>query len=327
MLGEFEEAIKYFDVALDLRPGHYAAICGKAASLNALRRFEEARELWLLALQEDPSATFVRRGLAHSESELAKNGSPQPARTAPMVSDEAKQAARDELDRGRSFHKDRDFESAIACFEHALQIDPGLGEAAVRLGMALEDDRQFRKAIEAYELALTIEPDNFQAATNVGEAHRKNERYHEAISAYDRALEVKDDYLYALAGRAESMRMLGDYEGSLVWFDKSLAVAANHAFALQGKAAARSTRCAASSRPCPCGSGPSRSTPQSQFAHDGKTFCETQLARAEEDAGRDRGRGEHHPHPRRAGPRPHGARAGPASSTTSSVASRRSARS
>jgi ATP-dependent Clp protease ATP-binding subunit ClpC len=191
--------------------------------------------------------------------------------------------ARDELDRGRFFYKDRNYAAAASCFESALRYDPSYAEAALRLGMAHEDDRQFRKAIEAYERCLLIEPGHYQAATNIGEALRKNERYDEAIRAYDRALAMRSDYLYALAGRAECMRMLGDYQGCLVWFERALQVGPRHAFAVQGKAAALNTL-QRYKEALPLWEKALEIEPASSFAKDGKAVCERHIdTQPEED--------------------------------------------
>ncbi|MBA2320242.1 MAG: AAA family ATPase [Deltaproteobacteria bacterium] len=184
-----------------------------------------------------------------------------------------RQRARDDLDRGRSFYKERTYAAAVAWFERALQADPTFAEAALRLGMALEDDRQYRRAIEAYQRCLSVDPKQYQAACNIGEAYRKHEKYEEAIKAYDHTLSLQADYLYALAGRAECMRMLGDYEGSLVWFDKALAVGPRHAFGIQGKAAALNSL-GRWIEGLPLWNAALEIDPQSPFAREGKAQAE-----------------------------------------------------
>jgi ATP-dependent Clp protease ATP-binding subunit ClpC len=292
-LGEFNEAIACFDRTLAIDSTHFYSLCGKAACLNTLERYEEAHPYWLLALAENPISPFVKRGLSACETQreldlglepspldsqsvpdsadLGENGSPPPH----LVD---RQSATDELDRGRSYYREQKYAEAARCFERALEIDPKLSEACLRLGMAYEDDRQFRRAIESYEQCLEIDPNHHQAATNIGEAYRKNERYDEAIQAYDYALTLKPDYLYGLAGRSECMRMLGDYEGSLVWFDKALAQGQRHAFALQGKAAALNALHRLREAK-PLWKLALSIEPQSQFALDGLSFCESQLLR------------------------------------------------
>lgn len=302
LLGKFADAVRWYDRAIVVRPDLLSAVVGRAASLTALRKFEDAKAAWLRALEIDPNAGYAKSGLKHCEAimkdggerpwraelpgdepaEAARNATtpePSPTREAAppaAVSPDPTMVARDEFDRGRSYHKDRDYANAIAAFQRALVLDPSFAEAAFRLGLAHEDDRQFRKAIEAYEQCLGIKPDHIQAATNIGEAHRKNERYKDAIKAYDRALKARPDYLYALAGRGESMRMLGDYEASLTWFDKALAVGTRHAFAIQGKAAALNAL-RRFKEALPLWEKALEIDPRSQFALDGKVYCETQL--------------------------------------------------
>ena len=311
MLARFPEAIAGFEEVLAHDPESWAGRCGKAAALNALGRFAEALPLWEAAWTANP-ATFVERGLqtcrAGLEPDTDASLPTRPRRTIlrrgrgdddgraeppeietprgdqprPPENLEAqhhptrrpdRQRARDDLDRGRSFYKERTYATAIGWFERALQADPTYAEAALRLGMALEDDRQYRRAIEAYQRCLAIDPKQNQAACNIGEAFRKHEKYDEAIIAYDHTLSLHADYLYALAGRAECMRMLADYGGSLQWFDRALAVGPRHAFAIQGKAAALNSL-GRWSEALPLWSAALEIDPQSPFAREGKAQAE-----------------------------------------------------
>ena len=235
-----------------------------------------------------PSSQGTPHGSAQGHAPQAPSGeralpvTAAPTTLSPRAIRYDRDRARDELDRGRFYYKDRNYPAAAACFESALRYDPSYAEAALRLGMAHEDDRQFRKAIDAYERCLLIEPGHYQAATNIGEALRKNERYDEAIRAYDRALAMRSDYLYALAGRAECMRMLGDYQGCLVWFERALQVGPRHAFAVQGKAAALNTL-QRYKEALPLWEKALEIEPSSTFAKDGKTVCERHIESQPED--------------------------------------------
>ncbi len=280
------EALEGFKAALRIDGEDFVALCGMAAALMAEGRYDEAKTCWTRARVVDADSVYVLKGLAQcdlaSRDNLAPGSIVMPTvpsadRGSPDSRQRHKrQTAADELDRGRSFHKERNYAQAIRCYKRSLELDNSFAEAALRLGMAYEDDRQFRRAIAAYETCLRIEPDHFQASTNIGEAHRKNENYHEAIEAYDRALAVKPDYLYAIAGRAECLRMLGRYEESLRWFDKALDVGPNHCFAIQGKAAALNAL-HRFSEALPAWERALEIEPQSQFALEGKAFCEAQL--------------------------------------------------
>ncbi len=273
--GAWDEAILAFARAFALDETWTEAAI--RIGLCELQRDKPARavEAFRAALAVDPGHGDARRHLAEALRRLDGAVAPDDAERA--------QRARDEFDRGRSFHKDRDFSAAAAAFERALELDPHFADAAYRLGLVHEDDRQFRKAIEAYTRCLGLRPEHLQAATNLAEAYRKNERYKEAIKHYDRALRIRTDYLYALAGRGESMRMLGDYEASLVWFEKALGVGPRHVFAIQGKAASlnalRRYREA-----LPLWDRALEVDPRSQFALDGKAYCETQMRGARPEA-------------------------------------------
>ena len=277
-LARFDEALAGFDAALQMHADHLDSLVGKASCLVALRRPADALGVWEAAVRVAPSRADARAGLLRCRRVVTQRDE-EPAVRPPPIRD--RQGARDAFDRGRSFHKDREFGRAIECFREALALDSTMADAGFRLGLAYEDDRQFRRAVEAYQRCLSLQPKHVQAATNIGEALRKNERYAEAVEAYDRALAVRGDYLYALAGRAESMRMLGQYEECLQWFDAALRVGPRHAFALQGKAAALNSL-ERYVEALPLWERALEIDPRSRFALDGKADCEGQLTHTAE---------------------------------------------
>ncbi len=288
MLGQFAEATKEFEAALTSAPEDVVALCGLAAALNGQKRFTEARQVWARARERDSTSQFVVKGIAQCHSGLRGisalpyediSREPQPPRAGTWGEPDpglARYEAMDLVDRGRSYHKELNFRSAVDAFRRALELDPTCDEAALRLGMAYEDDRQYRRAIAAYRTCLEIEPRHYQAATNIGEAYRKNEQYREAMAAYDQALGMKPDYLYALAGRAECMRMLGKYDECLPWFDKALAAGGGHAFAIQGKAAALNAL-QRFEEALDLWNRTLEVEPTSKFALEGKAYCEAKL--------------------------------------------------
>jgi len=318
LLGRHDQALAEYDRVLAVRPEHAGALAGKAATLDALDRHAEALPLWERAHRLDPGSALVLRGLEQSRAALgasppeerprtilrrrrdaAQTSEDEPTEEMPMRPDRERKLlpgqvsslgrspadrakAIEELERGRAFYKERNYQAAARAFTRSLMADPNYAEAALRLGMAYEDDRQYKRAIEAYERCLEIDPRHYQAATNIGEALRKSERYEDAIRAYDRALEMHPDYLYALAGRAECMRMLGDYEGCLAWFDRALEVGPRHAFAVQGKAAALNAL-QRYQEALPLWEKALEIEPSSPFAREGKAACDAALRRPDEE--------------------------------------------
>ena len=269
-VGRWDEAVEAYDAARQAGFDDPSLYLGHARALEHTGRRTEASAL---------TDELALRWPDHPALMAEPSGSPRRDPKSRSTQDRARAAS--EVERGRTYYKDRRYEAAARCFQRALNIDPSYAEAALRLGMAWEDGRQYRRAIEAYERCLSIDPAHYQAATNIGEALRKAERYDEAIGAYDRALALKSDYLYALAGRAECMRMLGDYEGSLTWFDKALAVGPRHAFAVQGKAAALNAL-NRYDQALPLWEKALEIEPNSAFAREGKLACEAQIAPGDE---------------------------------------------
>ena len=145
MLGRFDDALIWFDKVLLLDEKHYYATCGKAATLNALRRFDEARPLWIRAAELNEDSVFVRRGLAHCEAHCGDIDKDKKLRAlspfrvksgVPALTGD-RRAAREFLEKGRALHRDRRHDDAIEALNHALELDPTFSEAALRLGICL----------------------------------------------------------------------------------------------------------------------------------------------------------------------------------------------
>jgi len=88
----YERALRRYEDALEVTPGHLHALRGKARALLELGRFEEARAAFERAIARDPDfgATYANRGILHDRM--------------------------------------GEYQAAIADYERALALDPELAE-------------------------------------------------------------------------------------------------------------------------------------------------------------------------------------------------------
>ncbi len=59
---------------------------------------------------------------------------------------------------GIGLHSSGDYEKAIRCFDHALEIDPGYAGAWYNKGYALAELTRYAESIQCYDHALKVDP-------------------------------------------------------------------------------------------------------------------------------------------------------------------------
>ncbi len=106
-------------------------------------------------------------------------------------------SARFYLEQGSRFYYDfqrrgetRTLNNALRCYQRALDIDPELGEAYVKLASALweKGDIRIESVLNYCHLALTYEPDNSEAHLYMGYFLRQSGRLDEAVGQFKLAM-------------------------------------------------------------------------------------------------------------------------------------------
>ena len=134
---------------------------------------------------------------------------------------------RDALDwysKGVVLHRSGDYEKAIQCYDHALEIDPKNAYAWNVKGIALDSFGRYDEAIQCYDRALEIDPENADALNVKGYALRNLSRHDEAIRCHDHALEINPKDAYALNGKGSALTGLGRFGEAIRCYDQALEI-------------------------------------------------------------------------------------------------------
>jgi tetratricopeptide (TPR) repeat protein len=133
------------------------------------------------------------------------------------------------VDEGKELYKNDQDEQAVAAFQKAIRLQPGLAEAHLRLGMAFaalerkpEADEEYKKAIELYKRTVQSDAKDAEAFFNLGEAHSFLHQDEEAARNYRQATRLKpdDEEAYYQLGKAETR--LANYTEAIAAFQKAL---------------------------------------------------------------------------------------------------------
>jgi formylglycine-generating enzyme required for sulfatase activity/cytochrome c-type biogenesis protein CcmH/NrfG len=81
--------------------------------------------------------------------------------------------------------------TAVQSYKKAIELDPALFEAHVRLGLLYRGERNYPLAIDVFKRALTLRPDDAGTINLLGLSYLGLEQYPAALSALDQAIRLK----------------------------------------------------------------------------------------------------------------------------------------
>jgi len=188
----WDETIRFYSVALGLRPEVAAAHNNLGAALSEVGRVGEAMAAFHKAIALDPeyaqahtnlgNALFKKKLLAESiaahERAIALNPEYALAHT----------------NLGVVLWKAGRMAEAIASIERAITLDSKLAMAHENLGLVLHDNGLPTEAIASIERSIVLNPESARVHTHLGNALRAAGRIDEAIAAHERAIALDSGF-------------------------------------------------------------------------------------------------------------------------------------
>lgn len=135
--------------------------------------------------------------------------------------------ADDYLKQGEALANENRYAEALALFEKAVKMNPGLDEAWYNQGNILVRFNRYNEALNAYEKVVQIQPKKSEAWYNRGNVLVKLKRYAEALESYDRSLQIQPNDDEAWHNRGALLRKFKRYDEALSSYDKALEIQPN----------------------------------------------------------------------------------------------------
>ncbi|MGA7595788.1 MAG: tetratricopeptide repeat protein, partial [Gallionella sp.] len=130
-------------------------------------------------------------------------------------------------------------DSAVACFQTALAIEPGLVEAQTNLGLALQhyyntgiqlmSAGKPQDAATNFRNVLAIEPNLAEAHFNLGNALKGLGRNEDAAASYRRAIEIRPDFAEAHGSLGVVLHDLWKFDEEVASYRRALAIKPDYA--------------------------------------------------------------------------------------------------
>lgn len=178
-LGEIDEAIKEFRIALRADPEHADARNNLGVALSDKGMLREAVAVYRLALHRKPQSADTHNNLGVVFAQQGKRP------------------------------------EAAVCYRRALELRPSYAEAKNNLGNVLRHQGKLEDAEACLREALRLKPEYAEAYNNLAIILVKQERVDEAIENYRQALRLKPDY--PEARKNLGLALLGKGEFAAGW--------------------------------------------------------------------------------------------------------------
>lgn len=183
-LNRYDDALRSYQQALDIRNDYPEAWHGKGKTLFALKRDREALGAYERAIQLAPDFTAAWG------------------------------------DRGLVLARLKRYKEAIAAFDKALATDAKNATIWNEKANSLSQLNQLEAAITAYDKAIEINGENPEFYYNKANILQKINRFDEAVNNYDKAVNLKSNYVNAWYQRGNVLYNLNRYQDALASYEK-----------------------------------------------------------------------------------------------------------
>jgi tetratricopeptide (TPR) repeat protein len=162
--GKYEEAIKCYDVAIQINSENMQTWRAKARALDALGRYEEALQCCDIALKLDPTngeTIYFGNALLERLSASENHSNTQEIKVE-NISQEGIKSAGSWLDKGNTLFLQKKVDEALECYNKVIEIYPQCAPAWNNKATCLINLGRDEEAIYAFDGVLEIDPQDAQ---------------------------------------------------------------------------------------------------------------------------------------------------------------------
>lgn len=124
--------------------------------------------------------------------------------------------------KGNQLRNNGSYETAIMCYNKAIELDPSYEPAWVNKGFCLEALGKYDEALEAFDNATALNPLLSGVWYEKGELLLKKGDNYNAIEAYNISIELDPDYAYAWIKKGGILEGNGMYQDAINCYDEAI---------------------------------------------------------------------------------------------------------
>ncbi|ELR17609.1 tetratricopeptide repeat domain containing protein [Acanthamoeba castellanii str. Neff] len=224
--GNFPQAIKLFNVLVNLYPKLVAAYLGRGTAYALSGHLSTAVEEFSAAIKIDDTCMEAWKRRGQSRAAMGQDAEAvldltRAAELAPKDADIYHQ-------RGLIYFKLRNYGRAAEDFRRATAADAMSKLSWNHLGLCLNALGRPMEAIQAHKRALELDPAFREALANIGQAYKDYGNSLKAEKYFAKGLKVDPNYMHAFHLRGLARFGAGDHRGALSDFTAALRVDDKH---------------------------------------------------------------------------------------------------
>lgn len=218
----FDQAIEYYQQALETTPEYIDAYLGLANMSIELQQYEHAEQIYqqALALENQTDRVYTQLG------NLAMlQGKYETARTFFQKALNINPAAINAYNgMGMSYARSGENEKALEIYQYALTLAPDAAIIHNSLGNLYLEQGKTDRAIAEFNTVLEIKPGNVEVRNNLGIVYLLNQRYEEAARTFMTALTYQPNHTKILSNLGMAYAHLGLYEQAIQMYQWALEI-------------------------------------------------------------------------------------------------------
>lgn len=214
------EALRYYTVAVALRPESPWVWAGLGQVLRDARRLEESAAAHRKAIELKPDFAAAHTNLGSTLSDQKQLDAALAAHRKAVELDPDAPDAHNSLGVALEALGKRD--DAIAAYRKAAELKPDFASAHSNLGGLLREQGEYDEAETECLTAIKHDESLVSAHYHLGNVRLSQKKYDEAAAAYRRAVELEPDYAKGHAGLGIALRMLKQHAPAVAELDLAI---------------------------------------------------------------------------------------------------------
>ena len=216
-IGEYEDAIEYYDQSLELSPNQTHVLHFKALALNELQKYKQALKIIDKAIEIDPNdySLLNTKGLIYKQKKNINK--------AIKYLNEANKIKENEMSwqfKGDIYYEQEKYKKALKCYDKSIEINPEEISSYINKAKVYMEMDDLKNAEKMLNEAEKIDENNIEMLCEKGNFLLSQDKFSEAIDYYDKCLEIDDEYIEALIFKSIACANLDYYEESNKCLDK-----------------------------------------------------------------------------------------------------------
>lgn len=215
--GQYQEALKFFNKALELDSTFSKAHYMKGLTLKKLRKYNEAIAAYQAAIRHDPTYDEAYFALGKIYSAIGKVDDAIATYQKAVENNPTSYKAYYEM--GVLYlNKKKNYRKAAEAFRQATQIRPDYEKAFYSLGVSLTELRKYNDAIMALESAVALREKWAEPYFRMAVIYNKKGQPAKAKEAATNALQYKKNYAPAAYEAGKASKELGQFTEAINYF-------------------------------------------------------------------------------------------------------------